>query len=53
MTATMEWSVILSEAKALHFASPSTTPEASDNEANPITRATGASARAANTTRHT
>jgi hypothetical protein len=53
MTATVEWSVILSEAKDLHFASPPTTPEVSDNGANPITRATGASARAASTTRHT
>jgi hypothetical protein len=53
MTATMEWSVILSEAKELQFARAHPTPEVSDNGANPITRATGASARAASTNPHT
>jgi ribonuclease R len=36
--------VILSEAKDLHFAGPPTDPSVSDNEANPASRATGASA---------
>jgi hypothetical protein len=44
--------VILSEATDLHFASPPTNPEVSDNGANPSTRAAGASAHAASTTPH-